>query len=91
MGDAETGASTDASFRGRLEHVDLEGGFWRLQLDEPTADGTESVVLGTPSALRSGFADGDAVVAHGHLDPFGATVFMAGPRFVLQSIEHRDG
>ena len=82
--------------RGHLEHVPLEGGFWRLHVDHGgngvgEVPAGELVVLGTPDELRSGFSDGDAVVVTGQLDLLGATVFMAGPRFALQSIEHADG
>jgi hypothetical protein len=78
--------------QGHLEHVSLEGGFWRLRFGGDDAPHGGVVVLGTPDELRAGgFADGDAVVASGYVDEFGATVFMAGTRFVLESIEHADG
>jgi hypothetical protein len=64
---------------GTVEHVDLEGGLWRLNGD----DGKRYTLLGASSELKS--AKGARVEVEGSLDE-GFGIGMAGPQLRVQKL-----
>jgi hypothetical protein len=71
---------------GRLEFEPIEGGYWSLEFGDDDAPHGGRLVLGRPT-LPAGAAEGSLVRVTGHPEPFGATIFMGGTPYVVESVE----
>jgi hypothetical protein len=80
---------TDSQFElaGTLRRVEIEGGFWALDLASASPEwGSRAVLVGADAAAAAA-GDGASVVVTGAGVPSGADVLMSGPRFTVASLE----
>jgi len=69
-----------ASFKGTVQHNDLEGGFFELRTD----DGETYRLQGA-----KGLSAGQEVLVHGTIESGGFGIHMTGPAINVDKIEHR--
>lgn len=78
-----------SQIEGTLEFVELEGGYYELVFGAEDAPFGGRLVLGRPAQLV-GIPTGARVTVTGHVDEMAMSIFMAGPMYVVASVQRLD-